>query len=181
MDGLKVWRHLKPCGVEGLCIGRLDVAVDARRSKRLAHRIRAWARQQNAPRIVVTSPLARTADVGRWLSRWGWRHEIDARLSELDFGAWQGRAWQAIGQDEVDRWCRDFGRHRPGGGESTDALLARCRAFLSERRETPAVCIVAHAGWISAAQWLRIDRAGSPNAEQWPAAIRYGESIRIGA
>jgi alpha-ribazole phosphatase len=119
---------------------------------------------------VVTSPLRRAADVGRWLARWGWEHRIDARLSELDFGAWDGRRWDAIGPSAVDAWCAAFARHAPGGGETVDQLLQRCDAFL---REAPC-CVVGHAGWISAALWM--DAQGKDTdvatAAQWPAAVR---------
>ena len=35
---LVVWRHPKPHAVAGLCLGRADARVDARKAKRLAHR-----------------------------------------------------------------------------------------------------------------------------------------------
>jgi alpha-ribazole phosphatase len=179
MDALTLWRHPMPRGIEGLCVGQLDVPVDRRKSKRLAHRIRAWTRRHRAPRVVLTSPLSRSADVGRWLSRWGWRHEIDARLLELDFGAWQGRAWQAIGREQIDAWCGDFAAHRPGGGESTAALLARCSSFLADARNASAVCVVGHAGWISAAIWLQQASDRPLDASSWPAAVRYGVMVEL--
>ena len=81
---LWVWRHPKPDGVAGRCVGRTDVPVDPRRSKRLARRIQATARREHLPRVVFTSPLQRAADVGRWLRRWGWAHRVDAALLETD-------------------------------------------------------------------------------------------------
>jgi alpha-ribazole phosphatase len=143
--------------------------VDRRKAKRLAHRVRRWARRHGAPHVVITSPLRRAAEVGRWLARWGWEHRIDARLSELDFGGWDGRPWGEIGAAAVDAWCADFARHAPGGGEPVEQLLQRCDSFL---RETPC-CVVAHAGWISAALWLN-QHEEAPTAAQWPAAVRYG-------
>ncbi len=162
-----VWRHPSPASVAGRCIGRTDVGVDRRKAKRLAHRVRQWARHHRAARVVITSPLQRAAVVGRWLARWGWKHRIDARLSELDFGAWDGRLWVDIGAAPVQAWCADFARHAPGGGESVAQLLQRCDAFLRE----PTCCVVAHAGWISAALWLN-EHDGEPGAAQWPVAVR---------
>ncbi len=189
MGGLTVWRHPKPVGVAGRCIGHTDVPADRRKSKRLAHRIRAWARRHGAAHVVITSPLRRGADVGRWLVRWGWCHRIDGRLIEVDFGHWDGRAWDAIDAASVDTWCRDFAQHRPGDGEPVVALLARCAAFIAEvhrdsvHRDSGAeawVCVVGHAGWISAALWLQ--RAGPvlPEAGSWPAAVGYGARVLIG-
>ncbi len=173
---LVVWRHPRPRGVAGRCIGRTDVAVDRRKAKRLAHRIRTVARREALPRHVVTSPLERAAAVGRWLARWGFRHDIDARLAELDFGTWDGRRWDAIGADAVGAWTDDFARHAPGGGESVRALLARCADCLADAGP---VLAVGHAGWISAARWLAEQAAAPPTADRWPAAIGYGRAVRL--
>lgn len=168
---ITVWRHPKPQGVSGRCIGRTDVPVDHRKAKRLAHRIRREVRRAGGARTVITSPLRRGADVGRWLARWGWEHHIDARLSELDFGTWDGQRWDAVGADAVDAWCVDFATHPPGGGESVAALLARCAEFLAE---APSGSVVGHAGWISAACWLAASPRSPPEATDWPPAVGYG-------
>ncbi|MEP7103048.1 MAG: histidine phosphatase family protein [Burkholderiales bacterium] len=176
MADLSVWRHPRPVAVEGLCIGRTDAPVDRRKSKRLAHRIRRWARRHGLARVVVTSPLRRGADVGRWLARWGWRHLVDKRLIELDFGAWDGEPWQEIPRVEIDAWCAAFEHRPPGGGETVASLLARCAAFIAD---APAACIVGHAGWISAARWLSAAKGLSPQASSWPAAVDYGERVAL--
>lgn len=175
---VSVWRHPRPIGVAGRCIGRSDVPVDARKAKRLAHRIRQAARRENAPHVVLTSALQRGAAVGRWLSRWGWQHRIDPRLTELDFGGWDGRPWDDIGAAAVQAWCDDFEQHAPGGGESVAQLLLRCRAWL----EAPGACYaVGHAGWISAALWLTAGPRSAPGAATWPAARRWGERVDLPA
>ena len=93
---LLAWRHPPARGAQGRCIGRTDLPVDPRRAKRLAHRIRDRARRAGLPRQVVTSPLQRSAAVGRWLARWGWRHRVDPALSEVDFGAWDAKPWAEL-------------------------------------------------------------------------------------
>lgn len=174
---ISVWRHPKPRGVAGRCIGRTEVPVDRRKAKRLAHRIRAHVRREGGPRVVITSPLRRSADVGRWLARWGWTHRIDDRLSELDFGTWDGRHWDAIGAAAVDDWCVDFAVHAPGGGESVASMLARCTEFLAE---VTVGAVVSHAGWISAARWLAASPARPPQAAEWPAAVGCGQRAVLG-
>jgi alpha-ribazole phosphatase len=175
---LIVWRHPRPVGVAGRCIGRTDVAVDRRKAKRLAHRIRQRARREALPHVVWTSDLQRSAEVGRWLARWGWQHRVDLRLSELDFGDWDGRAWGTIPEPELSAWTAAFATHAPGGGESVVQLMSRCQAFLSEQGQQGA-CLVSHAGWINAA--LRV--AGSlpvPTlATQWPAPVAYADSVDL--
>ena len=168
---ISAWRHPRPEQVAGRCIGRTDVPVDPRRSRRLAHRIRARARREGTARVIWTSPLRRSADVGRWLARWGWTHHIDARLAELDFGDWDGRPWEAIGAGPLDAWCADFAAHPPGGGEAVLALMQRCADFL---REQPGAWIVGHAGWINAAARVVAGQGAPSEAADWPAAIPYG-------
>jgi alpha-ribazole phosphatase len=175
-----VWRHPKPRDVQGRCIGRTDVSVDRRKAKRLAHRVRQWARQHGAARVVLTSSLQRAAGVGRVLAGWGWQHRIDSRLNEMNFGQWDGVPWDRIGAGPVDAWCSDFAAHKPGGGESVAELLARCAAFLAEPPSNAPCCIVGHAGWISAARWLQSGDGEEPSAAAWPAAVRYASLELLG-
>jgi len=176
---LVVWRHARPEGVAGRCIGRTDVAVDPRRAKRLAHRIRRRARREGWPRCVWTSPLRRCALVGRWLARWGWQHRVDPRLIELDFGAWDGQRWSDIHPGALDAWSADFERHAPGGGETLAALLRRCEAFLADAASDAPLLVVGHAGWINAARLLA-ERATRPlQAAQWPPAPAYTSALEL--
>lgn len=180
---LIVWRHPRPQDVAGRCIGQVDVAVDRRKIKRLAHRVREHARRHRLfePRqrpTVWTSPLARCHAVGGVLRRWGWVHRVDVRLSELDFGHWDGKPWAAIAVAEIDTWCRDFSHERPGGGESVFQLLARCRAFVDEQQARVTCClVVGHAGWINALRWLDKPLDELPAAADWP--VPPGYSMRV--
>ena len=128
--------------------------------------------------MVWTSPLRRGADVGCWLARWGWRHHVDARLSELDFGDWDGRPWDAIGEPQLTAWTASFAEHAAGGGESVAQLMARCRTFIDERRHLGG-CIVGHAGWINAALRVRDGLPAPSAAAEWPTAIRYAASLDL--
>ncbi len=168
-----MWRHPRPIGATGRCIGHTDLGVDRRRAKRLAHRIAAVARRERLPREVWTSPLKRCAEVGRLLRRLGFKHRIDERLCEMDFGTWDGQPWEAIDRREVAQWEDDFERHRPGGGESLAALIERARGFLIERASSGAgqVLIVGHAGWMSA---MGLPLGEVLAADHWPRAVGYG-------
>ena len=173
---LWIWRHPRPEGAAGRCIGAgSDLPVNARRAKRLAHRIRQQARRAGLPRVIATSALRRGADVGRWLRRWGWRHVIDARLAELHFGAWDGRRWADIPFAEVTAWEADFLGHAPGGGESLAALRRRQLDWLALPDGATARLVVGHAGWINA---LRSRHHAQPTAADWPRPLRYGQCWR---
>lgn len=169
---LWVWRHPRPEGAAGRCIGAgTDLPVHWRRAKRLARRIQAHARRHRLTHRVRSSPLRRAADVGRWLRRWGWQHEIDARLLELDFGAWDGRRWSEIAQQDVEAWTQDFAQHAPGGGESLAALMRRCRAQHAGEGQL----LISHGGWMLARRWLQSRAEEAPTAARWPRPPRYGE------
>ncbi len=172
---LAVWRHPRPEGVAGLCIGAgSDPAVHWRRAKRLARRIQAHARRHRLSHEVVTSPLSRCADVGAWLARWGWRHRTDATLLELDFGSWEGRRWDDIGAAALEAWTDSFLHHRPGDGESLAALLTRCS--IGPGAEALAV---GHGGWMLARRWATEHPGEPPTAARWPSPPRYGECWRL--
>jgi len=177
---LLAWRHPRPEGAAGRCIGaRTDLPVHWRRAKRLARRIQATARRERLPHVVWTSPLRRCAEVGEWLRRWGWRHHVYATLRELDFGHWDGRPWDDIAAAEIDAWVEDFAAHAPGGGESLRDLLRRAAAF-----HAPAgAMLVSHGGWMLARRWLDEHGAGVEpvRASEWPAAPAYARCWRFGS
>jgi alpha-ribazole phosphatase len=184
-NGLHIvaWRHPKPLGAQGRCIGRTDLPLDRRKAKRLAHGIRRAARLHGWPRVVYSSPLQRCALVGRQLKRWGWRHHVDAALLEMDFGSWDGQLWQHIALSQIDQWCADFLGDQPGDGESLRELFERVAAWLSAQAlgESPAgQCVpprlvVAHAGWMQACAWLATGQPWPTLASQWSRPPGYGQ------
>ena len=173
---LLAWRHPKMRGAAGRCIGQTDLVVDPRKAKRLAHRIRAMARRERLPRAVTTSALRRARDVGRWLARWGWQVQVDARLNEVHFGTWDGRPWADIAWAEVQTWEDDLLHHAPGGGESLAALCARVHSFLTEPAP-PVRLVVTHGGWLNA--WLHVPcGATAVAATGWPPAPPHMGLVR---
>src|SRR5690606_32654809 len=84
-SAVHVWRHPRAMQVAGRCIGHVDVVVMPRKARRLAHRIRQFARVNRLPACIWTSDLQRSLCVGRVLAGWGWTHRVDADLREVDF------------------------------------------------------------------------------------------------
>ena len=68
-------------------------------------------------------------------------------------------------------------------GETESIVVARNtgltagQVFIAEC-DTPR-CVVGHAGWISAATWLKHRRQDAPSAQSWPAAVRYSTCTRF--
>ncbi len=167
---MRLWlaRHARVPAGEGLCYGRLDLAADVHETERAA---RDLALVLPAGVRLLTSPLRRCLQLAQTLTglRADLAAEMQPRLAEMDFGAWEGRAWNAIGRDELDAWTADFGRYRAGGsGESASAFVARVAAQLDDsRRGGEDQVWVTHAGVFKAVTLWR-DGLGLKAATDWP-------------
>jgi len=179
---VKLWlvRHARPLVDAGVCYGALEVQADSQATREaaraLAHVLPPGLRARVSPR----SRCRQLADALHVL-RPDLRFEPDARLAEMDFGEWEGRAWDAIGQDALDRWTADFLNHRSGGAESVDLFMARVEAALQEAwRAGEDALWVTHAG---VARAVRLLVQGLPRpvaASGWPTSgLACGAAICI--
>lgn len=134
-------RHPRPLIAAGICYGQLD--VEAENPAATAERLRA----ELPPGLPVwSSPLQRCRTLAEALHP---VPQIDARLMELNFGAWEGRPWDAVPRAELDAWAADIDGYAPPGGESPRQLQQRVLAFVDEL-PTGAHLLVTHAGVIRA-------------------------------
>lgn len=180
---MKLWlvRHARVTLPEGVCYGASDVPVDGAATRGAAQ---ALARTWRAALPVWHSPLSRCELLA--LDLQALRPDLmlkpDARLRELDFGAWEGQAWSAIDRAAFDAWLADFAHARPGGtGECVADLMARVAAafddWLASGRDA---AWVTHAGVIRAASLIARGVRGVAQASDWPAqAVPWGEAIVI--
>jgi len=176
---LHLLRHLAPLAAPGVCYGRSDLAVDPALQ---AAALPALRERLPAGSPLFSSPLQRCAQLARELMPPGAPIVFDARLAELDFGAWEMRAWADIPRAEIDAWAGDTAHYRPGGGESVAAMALRVAAFYDAlvARALPEATIVCHAGTIR----LLVARARGMDAHTTaleaaarPHSIGYGEII----
>lgn len=175
----RLWlvRHARPLVAQGICYGALNMAADAAATQATAQRLAATL----PTRVQVRhSPLQRCELLVLTLQALRPDLDItpDARLREMDFGAWEGQTWDAIGQAAVDAWMEGFATHAPGGGESLGAMLQRVAEALHEAHATPAADVVwiTHAGVARCVDWLQTQGSTPPRADAWPlAAPGYGE------
>lgn len=177
----RLWlvRHAQPLVTSGVCYGQLDVPADPGATGACA---RALAQVMPTGGLVGHSTLQRCELLALTLQ--ALRPDLtcnpDPRLRELDFGAWEGHAWDAIGPHAVTAWTDAFATHRPGGGESLVSMLERVNAALQAARSAPAADIVwiTHAGVARCVDWLLIHGSALPQAGQWPVpAPGYGEWV----
>lgn len=169
-------RHARPYIAAGICYGSSDLEADAPATRSVAARLAASL----PPSVAVrSSPLRRCAQLAQALHRLrpALHWQPDPRLAEMDFGGWEGRCWDEIGAAALDAWTRDFGQHRPGGGESVNAFMARVGAAFDEARAEGSDCVwLTHAGVIRAAALLARGVRTLERAAEWPdQAPAWGE------
>lgn len=190
---LQLVRHGEAEGQPGRCVGWCDLPLgDAGReeARRLA------ARWGAPPARVVASDLARARETAAILAA-RWRDivvEHDARLREMHFGAWDGRAWDALEAEDGERlgaWMADWATARAPDGEAFPDVLARVAAWLDGLRATPAtgdarvagdarIVVVAHAGSIRALLCALLDL---PLARAFALRVDHGRvsEVRLSA
>ncbi|HZY19711.1 MAG TPA: histidine phosphatase family protein [Ramlibacter sp.] len=168
-------RHARTVAAPGLCYGRLDVPADPADTRTCAQHLATVL----APGLIVrTSPARRCQELARALQgqRPDLRASVDVRLQELDFGCWEGRTWEAIGEAALSAWTAAFADHRPGGGEALQSLLDRVGLALEDVRDTGRDTVwITHAGVIRAARLLAHGVRRIERAADWPdAPVPFG-------
>lgn len=161
-------RHTAPAVAPGTCYGITDLPLadsfDAEARAVLATLPLAGA--------VITSPLRRCRLLAGHLAQArGLPLTVVAEWREMDFGAWEGVAWDAVPRDGLDAWAEDFMGYDGHGGESVARLLDRVTAALAAAPD--GALIVTHMGCIRAALAAR----GHPGA--WDARIGFGGHLML--
>ncbi len=156
-------RHAQPLIGSGTCYGQTDMPADAAETAQSAQAL-ADILPHGTP--VFFSTLQRCELLKQYLS--GLRTDLpskpDVRLLEMDFGQWEGLAWNVISRNAIDAWALDFADYRVGcNGESTrDVVLRTLQALVDMHQpmhqphltDQGAIAWITHAGVIRAVQWL---------------------------
>jgi alpha-ribazole phosphatase len=134
-------RHPRPAVAPDICYGASDVGLAAD-ALDCAARLRAALPARIA---LFSSPLRRCRRLAEALHD---APSYDARLREMNFGAWELRSWNEIPRTELDAWAAAPTTYAPPGGESVSAVSERVGAFLDERIGSGAgdFAAVTHAG-----------------------------------
>lgn len=183
---MRLWlaRHARPLVDEGLCYGALDMAADQNETAAAAARLAGILPQAVG---VVSSPLRRCTQLAQALAllRPDLVPRLDARLAEMDFGSWEGRAWNGLDRGDIEAWTNDFATYRVGAtGESVSTFVARIDAILQETRSAGCdQAWIAHGGVFK----VLVRRLGGlelAKASDWPVeTLEWGEwhMFQIGA
>ncbi|TFW27373.1 histidine phosphatase family protein [Duganella callida] len=169
-------RHPQPLVAPGVCYGRTDLAVAPELLQQTGAALRAML-PADAP--LYSSPLRRCAELATLLSP---RPRHDARLAEIDFGAWEMRPWDDIPRADIDAWAADMVHYRPGGGESVLRMAERIASFYNDLQRQPdeggQIVVICHAG---AMRLLSACHAGLAPAEMARQAAQTAHQIPYGA
>jgi alpha-ribazole phosphatase len=172
--GLWLIRHARPLIEDGICYGRLDVPADGSETQTAAQRL---AEVLPAGIDVLSSPLQRCQQLARALQllRPDLPVRTEARLAEMDFGAWEGRRWDNIDRQELEAWSKGFQGYRAGGnGESVATFTARVGQVFDEVCGRGGQAWITHGGVFKVA-WLRRHGVALESAAQWPKqALAWG-------
>jgi len=159
-------RHAEASHADGRCIGHTDLPLSDRGRQSLVPLVTATGALADALRspdgsaietTVMSSDLLRARDTAAAVaSAFALPLVVDARLREMDFGAWDGRNWHELEMTEgasLREWMAQWTQHAPPGGETVAALAARVDGVFDTIREMPydTVVVVSHAGWIRTA------------------------------
>lgn len=162
-------RHPQPAVTPGTCYGRTDLPL----ADDPAHCAAALRAMLPAATPLFSSPLTRCRQLAELLHP---RPVFDARLMELDFGAWEMQPWEAIDRAALDAWAADPLHFTPPGGESVAELRMRVAACLAELPD--AAVLVVHAGVM---KLCVAELAGVPADEWFSMRFDYGSVSLIEA
>lgn len=167
-------RHTRVTGVDGICYGRTDVPL-AEGFEAEAEAVRARLPDPETL-TVLSSPSERCLRLAHFLG--GPRARICPELMELDFGSWEGRAWDSIPREDLDRWGNDFLETPCPGGESLRQLEERVLSFWNTLTRGPGGdhVVVSHGGPIR----VILSRVlGRPPLEMFSFPVDFGGVYRI--
>lgn len=185
MSRLILIRHAQPLIAKGVCYGQLDVEADLAASELAALRVQRFLSTsgQLVPHIDC-SALRRTQVLAQTLASYFPDTEVrqDARLNEMNFGCWEGVAWDQIPRPALDAWTNQFGVYPFGGVESCNQVIARVADAYDELQRSDLddkadVLWVTHAGVIRALNfYLETGCREIKHAHDWPlSAPAFGE------
>ncbi|MEM9668163.1 MAG: alpha-ribazole phosphatase [Pseudomonadota bacterium] len=146
--GLILLRHTTPLIETGVCYGQLDLDI----AESFTEEADETAKMLPPFEQIFSSPLKRCRYLAEYIGeRTGHSVRYDCRLSEMDFGSWEGRPWSDIPRLEIDLWAKDFLHARAHGGESVNMLRQRTLEVVGELKDIKQqTLVVTHAGVIRA-------------------------------
>jgi len=172
---LHLIRHTKVNVEPGICYGQKDVEL-----------LETYPEELEAVKTsiadlkfdaIYSSPLSRAKTLATDL--FGEAVTYDDRLMELNFGDWEGKAWDEIKDPLLDKWMEDFVNKKCSNGESFVMLHERVVQFLEELKklEHKDIAIVTHGGVIRTLQAIHKNIQLKEAFNESPAG--FGELVQL--
>jgi alpha-ribazole phosphatase len=150
-------RHTTPDVAEGICYGQTDLALRSTWGGEFDRVLSEVAPDYD---VVYTSPKQRCLLLANKITAEN-AAQVDDRLMEINFGAWEMCPWDGIKSSDLNVWMNDFANQAPPGGESLKSLNERVLTFWMEvlAQGYQKVAIVTHNGVIRClmAHFQRLD------------------------
>ena len=125
---------------------------------------------------VYASPLQRCNRLARFLFKDA-HIQLDERLKELNFGDWEMKRWDDLGENAMQEWMNDYVRVRVPGGESYEDLHARAIAsFLEVAATGQHSAIVTHGGVIRS---ILAYVTNTPLEKSFDIRVEWGRMARL--
>lgn len=129
-------RHTAVAVAPGICYGQTDVPLADTFEQELASLRQRLPEDFAATSEIFSSPARRCTTLVNELRRTdplisGNAVVNDERLREINFGQWEGQAWDNIPRDDIDTWNSNLKHGAPYGGESLYDLQKRAVEALS--------------------------------------------------
>ncbi|MFW7381415.1 MAG: histidine phosphatase family protein [Oligoflexus sp.] len=143
MYKIRLIRHPKVAIKPGTCYGRLDVPLQEGWQE-TARKLRC----QFSGSLVITSPASRCEIFAKQLAD---TYYVDDRLQELNFGGWEGIAWDTIERKSFDQWSANYiGRPTPGGESYLQLFHRTVNCICEWSQQSSDLSLVTHGGVIRA-------------------------------
>lgn len=180
MRNLILVRH-SPTTLSGVLYGQSDVPV-THEPNEAANIVLAHLPESDMLELygVFTSPWERTQPLAECLAReLRLPLKIDARLSELNFGDWEGRTYKELESQESEayyHWLNYWRTVSTPQGETLQELQQRVRQWVEELPQTEApALVITHASVIRAVLELQANRP----LDCWVEPVPHLEAIRV--
>jgi alpha-ribazole phosphatase len=143
---LHLLRHTKPNISNGICYGQSDIGLAPSFEEE-------WTQLKGTLTFpidqLISSPLKRCTLLAEKISaELKIPFHTDARILELNFGAWELQAWDAIPNDALQAWMDQYDVVRCPEGESYADLKQRVDDFLQSLCTNVHYLVITHAGVI---------------------------------
>ncbi|MGQ1947839.1 histidine phosphatase family protein [Geofilum sp. OHC36d9] len=169
-------RHPKTKAPQGVCYGNSDVMTDETDLNQAVKKVNT-ALMDFSPTICYSSPLSRCRLLaGKLMSPE--KIEIDNRLREINFAAWEMKPWSQIPPEHQTAWGKDFINCKIHGGENFYDVQNRIIQFWETLAAThhQNIMVVTHAGLLRALLAYLLDAAPQ---KVFAIEVDYGDVIQI--